>query len=245
MSKRTQSFQDDKLLVLVRVNEFLENGYLPDAVINFLTNIGWSFGNDREIFTVAETLERFSLDGVSPSPTKLPYSKLDWMNGQYIQALPIDELIDLLWPLLQEKQIEISPETLQALAPVINMRLKRLTDIYDQVLFLDDDNLQPMTADKAVHKKMGHDSAVAAFTAARDFLAGLTAEQFTVEQIGDSLRTLGEAHTDNGKAGPFLGTMRFVIARQQVSPPLFEVMVALGQQRTVARLDEALQILVR
>ena len=243
LSKRTQSFQDQNLLVLVRVNEFQENGYLPDAVVNFLTNVGWAFGDDREIFTVAETLERFALEDVNAAPTKLPYSKLDWINGQYIQNLPPEELAQLLMPFLHSRDIEISGEMVLALAPVINMRLKRLTDVFDQILFLDDEKMMDAAVNNLTHKKMGQAQAISAFTAARDLIAGLSPADFNTENLGNQLRAIGETHTDNNKAGPFLGTMPFAVTRQKVSPPLFESVLALGQDRAVSRINLALNIL--
>ena len=87
LSKRTQAFTDSGHKVLVRVEEFREAGYLSEAVVNFLANVGWSFGDNREMFTVEEAIQRFDLADLNPAETKLPYDKLDWLNGQYIQEL--------------------------------------------------------------------------------------------------------------------------------------------------------------
>ncbi|NET74164.1 MAG: hypothetical protein F6K62_25515 [Sphaerospermopsis sp. SIO1G2] len=90
---------------------------------------------------------------------------------------------------------------------------------------------------------MAQPAAVAAFTAAKEMLASLADDQFNTETIGAQLRTIGEAHTENNKAGPFLGTARFAVTRQKVSPPLFESILALGRDRAIARLDKALALL--
>ena len=92
LSKRHQAFQDGEDQILVRASEFMEGGYLPEAVLNFLANIGWTFGDDQEKFTMAEAIARFDLATVSPAPTKLPYSKLDWLNSLYIQEMEPLEL---------------------------------------------------------------------------------------------------------------------------------------------------------
>ena len=115
--------------------------------------------------------------------------------------------------------------------------------MFDQVLFLDDDAMMPATADNLVHKKMAQTAAVAACTAAKDLLANLSDDQFNTDTLAPELRAIGEANTDNGKAGPFLGTARFAVTRQKVSPPLFESILALGRDRAIARLDAALAIL--
>ena len=75
LSKRDQAFNDDGTQVLVQVREFKEAGYLPEAVVNFLTNVGWAFGDDTEVFTPEEAMKRFDLQDINPSPGKLPYDK--------------------------------------------------------------------------------------------------------------------------------------------------------------------------
>lgn len=238
LSKRTQSFEEGNQLVLVRVEEFQENGYLPEAVVNFLTNVGWSFGNDREIFTVSETLERFELKELNPAPTSLPYSKLDWLNGQYIQNLTPLELAQAIKPFLEKAGYEVNVQALLDVVPSMSVRLKRLTEAIEWLRFLYEDNPLEATAEQLTHKKMPLELAKSAFAEAKEFLAAV--EPFEAETIGVGLREIGERNTDNNKAGPFLGTMRFAMTGQQVSPPLFESIVALGRERTLARLDEVL-----
>src|SRR5690606_15914439 len=80
LSKRHAGFTEDGRQVLVLVDEFKRAGYLPQAVVNFLTNIGWTFGDDREIFSVEEAIERFDLRDVHPSNSRYPIEKLDWLN---------------------------------------------------------------------------------------------------------------------------------------------------------------------
>ena len=90
---------------------------------------------------------------------------------------------------------------------------------------------------------MGPDAALAAFTAARDFISDLTAEEFTAAGIADRLRAIGEIHTENEKAGPFLGMARLALTGQKVSPPLFESIIALGKDRALERLNRAIETL--
>jgi glutamyl-tRNA synthetase len=241
LSKRTQSFAEGDQLVLVRVEEFQENGYLPEAVINFLTNVGWSFGDDREIFTVAETLERFELSQLNPAPTSLPYSKLDWLNGQYIQNLTPLELAQAIKPFLEREGYEVNVPALLDIVPSMSVRLKRLPEALEWLRFLYEDTPLEATAEQLTHKKMPLEFARTAFAEAKALVA--TVEPFDTETIGAALREIGDRNTENNKAGPFLGTMRFAMTGQKVSPPLFESMVALGRERTLARLDEVLAVL--
>ena len=92
LSKRHASFDQDGKKVLVLAKEFKDAGYLPEAVVNFLTNIGWNFGDDREVFTVQEAIERFDITEVNPANSAFPIEKLDWLNGVYIREMPAEEL---------------------------------------------------------------------------------------------------------------------------------------------------------
>ena len=131
LSKRKQAGSDQENLTLV--HEFIEAGYLPDALFNFLTNIGWNFDAEREVFTRAEAIERFDISEVNPSPAALPYEKLEWLNGLYIREMELDALKQHLLPVLAEA-LDIQEAALRrdarldGLIPVIQERLKTLND---------------------------------------------------------------------------------------------------------------------
>lgn len=236
LSKRHQAFVDSDEKVLVRATEFMEAGYLPEAVVNFLANIGWSFGDDREKFTLAEALPRFELASISPAPVKLPYSKLDWLNGQYIQEMDAALLAQKVKPFLEQEGWEVNVDSLLLVMPAMKPRMKTLPDAIPFLRFLFDELPFTLTADELSDKKLPPQTAVAAFTETRQYLAGAT--PFDVPTIGPALEEIGARHTTTGKAGPFLGKLRLGITGQQVSPPVYESIVALGQVRTLARLDE-------
>jgi glutamyl-tRNA synthetase len=242
LSKRTQAFDDEGHEVLVKVEEFRDAGYLPIALRNFLANIGWSFGEDREKFTMEEAIPRFKLENINPAPSRLPYSKLDWLNGQYIQEMAPDELASAVLPFLEAAGYRLDEEALLALMPAMSVRLKQMRDAVDFLAFLSpDEEAAGLTREQLTHKKLPAAEALAAFTAARDFVRD--GDRFDLEAIQEAFYAIGERHTTNQKAGPFLGVARLAVTRQQVSPPLFESMVALGRQRTLARLDEAVATL--
>ncbi|MCB0005134.1 MAG: glutamate--tRNA ligase [Anaerolineales bacterium] len=241
LSKRDQAFQEDGQQVLVQVREYRDSGFLPEAVVNFISNVGWSFGDDTEMYTVTESIPRFDITGINPSPTNLPFSKLEWLNGQYIQQMSPVDLAKALRPFLEAAGYEVNMEALLAIAPAINVRLKQLTEAVEKLEFLFKDELDPVTVADITHKQLPRENALAAFRAARELIAGLP--ELTVETLADGLRQIGEKNTTSGKAGPFLGTLRFGITGQAVSPPLFESIVALGRARTLARLDELIGLL--
>jgi len=242
LSKRTQSFVDGQWQVLVRVEEFLEQGYLPQAVDNFIINVGWSSGDDQEIFTVDEIVPRFDLGDVNPSPTSLPYAKLDWINGQHIQQMDPLDLAKAIKPFLEAAGYEVNVEALLAVVPAMRVRLKRLTEAAEFLHFLfADDEPFTLTTDDLTHKQLPWETAVSAYTQVRDFV--LATPSFDLETISTRVTEIGEAATTSGKAGPFLGKLRLAITGQQVSPPVFESMLALGRARTAARLNQVLDAL--
>lgn len=240
LSKRHQAFQDGNEQILVRAAEFMEAGYLPEAILNFLANIGWTFGDDREKFSIEEAIARFDLATVSPTPIKLPYSKLDWLNGQYIQEMEPLELAKAVRPFLEAAGLEINVDALLVVMPPMRVRLKRFPDAIPFLRFLSEEMPLPESAEALTHKKLPLPAAKAAFQEAREMLAVI--EPFDLDTISQQLFTIGEKHTDNGKAGPFLGQMRYAVTGQKVSPPLFESVLALGRDRVVQRLDQILTL---
>ena len=235
-SKRTQAFTDEGHEVLVKVEEFREAGYLPVALRNFLANVGWSFGEDREKFTMAEALPRFELEDINPAPSRLPYSKLEWLNGQYIQEMEPLELARAVRPFLEAAGFNVDVDTLLPVMPAMKVRMKRLTDAVGFLRFLfEEDEAPALTVDDLTHKKLPPAAAHAAFTEARDFVRDT--EQYDLDAIQQAPVAIGERHTTNEKAGPFLGRMRLAVTRQNVSPPLFESMLALGREQTLERLE--------
>ena len=128
LSKRSVGFTEDGRRVPVLLHEFREGGYLPEAIVNFLTNVGWSFGDDREVFTVQETIERFDLARVNPAGSAFPVEKLDWLNGVYIREMDPKRLAALLKPVFEEAGYTVTDEMLVKVAPLLRERIKTLKD---------------------------------------------------------------------------------------------------------------------
>lgn len=241
LSKRTQAFDDSGQTVFVKTEEFRAGGILPDALLNFLANVGWSFGDDVEQFTMAEAYPRFELENVNPSPARLPYDKLDWLNGQYIQQMEPLALAQAVKPFLDAAGYEVNPEALLLVIPAMSVRMKRLPDAIPFLQFLFEDVALDLDVAALTHKQLPFDNAKAGYQQARDYVA--TTPVYDLDNISAAMMAIGADVTLNGRAGPFLGLMRLAITGQQVSPPLFESMLALGRERTLARLDEVLALL--
>ncbi len=236
LSKRTQAFDEGGREVLVKVEEFQAAGLLPQAVDNFLANVGWAFGDDREKFSIDEAVPRFDLSDVNPAPSRLPYDKLDWLNGQYIQEMDPMELALAVKPYLDDAGYEVNPEALRIVMPSMSMRMKRFPDAVPFLHFLFNDVALQDTAESLTHKQLPAEQAFEGYQLALDFVRDV--QIYDLESISSGMIEIGERVTLNGKAGPFLGKMRQAMTGQKVSPPLFESMYALGRERTMARLNE-------
>src|SRR5690606_27206429 len=150
-----------------------------------------------------------------------------WLNGQYIQEMEPLELAKAVRPFLEAAGLEVNVDALLMVMPPMRVRLKRFTDAIEFLRSLGAESPLPESAAALTHKQLPLEAAAAAFREARDLLATLA--PFTLEEISARLMAIGEKHTTNGKAGPFLGQMRLAVTGQQVSPPLFESVVALGR----------------
>jgi glutamyl-tRNA synthetase len=219
------------------VMEYSRQGYLPAAMVNFLALLGWSPGDDRELLSKDELIASFTLEGISGGNAVFNTEKLDWMNGQYIGRLPAGELADAVRPLLQplgvaSHPVVTDPQTLARLLELLRPRAKRLTDFADQAEPL---LREPVVYDAAAVEKHlslpglgGHIDALA--TALRDV------EPFTETAVEGALRDTATAR--GLKAGALIHATRVAMTGRTTSPGLFEVLVLLGRERTLARLAQ-------
>jgi len=222
----------------VSVLEFRRQGYLPEAMVNFLALVGWAYDDRTELFTRQELIERFSLEGVSKSPAAFSYDKLDWMNGVYIRMLPPDDLARRLMPFLERAGLAADLPTVQRLIPLIQERLKKLSDAVEWVdfVFVDRISYEPSLL---VGKKMTAAESLAALRRARETLAALP--DFEEETLEKALRALVE---ELGlKAGQLFGIIRVAVTGKKVAPPLFGTLSVLGREQALKRMDQALETL--
>jgi glutamyl-tRNA synthetase len=207
-------------------------------MVNYLARVGWSYDDKTEIFTLDELIRYFSLDGVNNSPARFSYERLEWMNGYYIRQMEAGELAGRLVPFMIEAGYDVKAEDLKPIVPLIQERIKTLTEVVDRAAFFFKEELAYDPA-LLVGKKMTAAESLAALKRARAVLAGLP--DFEVETSEAALRTLAD---ELGlKAGPLFGIVRVAVTGEKVSPPLFETMAVLGQATTLARIDRALEVL--
>jgi glutamyl-tRNA synthetase len=215
---------------------YRESGYLAGAMRNYLAILGWSPGDDEEIVDLDAMIARFDLADVSRNPAVFDTTKLEWMNGVYLRAMAVDELAIAVLPLVEDdlSRSLTGPErkVLESVVPLVQERIKHLTDVPDQVRFLFTDDL---TYDAAAwNKVMGYGSGEV-LAAAAGALAGV--DGWATVAIEGALRAMLEELSLSASKG--LQPLRIAITGSSVSPPLFESMEALGRDRTLARLEAA------
>jgi glutamyl-tRNA synthetase len=210
----------------VSIDEFRKSGYLPEALMNFLALLGWAPDGETTIMSRDELIERFTLERVSPSPSQFDYAKLDWMNGVYIRALPVDDFAQRLVVWLGEEGYDWDPELVRQAAPLVQEKIQRLDEFpaYTGFLFHDVD-ADP--ADLAGGGPM--------LAAAGEALAAL--EPFTAEAIEASLRETAERL--GLKPRQAFQPVRVAVTGSKISPGLFESIELLGREKTLARLAAA------
>ena len=219
------------------VTEYQRQGYLPHAMTNFLALLGWSPGDDRELMSRDELIASFTLDGISGGNAVFDTAKLDWMNGQYIARLPIEELAAQvvpaleeagLWPVADERG---ATEWLHRLLELLRPRAKRLTDFVAQASpFLSDTVKYDQDAVDKHLRAPGVDGHVDALLAAlRD------ATPFDEPHVELAVR--GTAEQRGLKPGALIHAVRVGITGRTTSPGIFESLALLGAERTLARLE--------
>ncbi len=229
-----------KRLGAAKSSELREQGYLPDAIMNFVSLIGWApgAGSDQEIFTREELIEKFSLEGINTASGVFDPTKLLWMNGLYMRQLPLDRFIELSQTALAEAGVSIPLELYRQIAPHVQERVKTLLEIAPMVDFLSEAPLVRQM-DAMFHKGLDAAKAKEVLNLALQKLEALP--DFTVTAIDESLRGVV---TELGlKPGPAFVALRIAVTGKTVTPPLFESFAVLGRDRVVSRIRETLALL--
>lgn len=214
----------------VAVSAYRAQGYLPEAMVNYLALLGWSYDDKTNVFSREDLVEKFSLERVGKNPATFDVAKLEWLNMHYIKQLTPAELAERLVPFCVEAGLDAdNPEGrahLEAVAPLISERLKRLDEAPSMVAFL----FGARDADDKAKKVLEGQSDYLA--AAAGALEGL--EKWTSADIESALRALAE---DRGlKPKQAFQPLRAAVTGTLVSPPLFESLEILGREETLARL---------
>jgi glutamyl-tRNA synthetase len=210
----------------VTVEEFRANGYLPEALVNFLALLGWSYDDKTTIMSRDELVERFSLDRVGASPATFDYQKLDWMNGVYLRALAPDEFAERLVAYVRERELDWDADLVRRAAPLVQEKIETLGRFPEYARFL----FEPVEAVDGfddVGRRMLERSARA--------LADV--DPFEAEPIEHALRATAD---DLGlKPRQAFQPIRVAVTGSTVSPGLFESLELLGREASLERIRRA------
>jgi len=213
----------------VAVERFREEGFLPEAMVNYLALLGWSLDDHTTFFTRDELVKHFDLDRVSRNPAAFDREKLEWMNGHYIREMPADRFAELVLDRLTDAGIAADPEMVSRAAPLIQERMKLLSEVPGLLRFLFEDASPDQKARKMLE---GQEEYLAEVVNRLEVL-----EDWTPEAIEAALRTLREERGLGSKKA--FQPVRAAVTGTLVSPPLFESMALLGRERSLARMRAA------
>ncbi|MDL2327874.1 glutamate--tRNA ligase [Ruminococcaceae bacterium OttesenSCG-928-A11] len=226
------------------VMEYLRDGYLPEALVNFIATLGWNDGTEQEIFSMQELIEKFTLDRVGKSGARFDEKRLIWMNGQWIKKLVLDDLHlrTLGSPIAANFWLRhgarANPERQREILSVIQSRLKTLADLpsLSEYFFKRPKPNWDMINDNKQLSKIMRDELINLLTTTVNKLQDT---DWTIDQIQKSLNELLE-ETDS-KPVILFGTIRFALTWAPFSPGLPEMMTLLGRKETISRLKDAIK----
>ncbi len=222
---------------------YRDRGFLPEGLLNYLALLGWAIAEDRDIFSMEEMVQAFTIERVNPNPARFDLKKCEAINATHLRALAADDLAERMVPFLRAAGL-LSPEMtadqrdlLAKATPLVQERMTTLDESVDMLgfLFVDESRFSRDPADAA---KLLDDNGRTVVKAAHEALAGLS--EWTTAAIEEALR---QALVDGLGLKPrnAFGPVRVAITGRRISPPLFESLELLGRERSLARLASAQQ----
>ena len=237
MSKRdTEAMKGSGESIFIR--DMRKMGYLPEAVLNWVVLMGWSFDDQTEFFTVDDLIQKFSIAKLNPKNAAIDFKKLDHFNGLHIRHLAVEELARRLEPFLAQDGVVADTETMVKIAALLQPRLTTLDEVTDWVRFIFVDHVAPRAEDLVVK---GLDPAGALDVAEKLYQILESATAYDYEQLEQPIRDLADSLSL--KLGQVFGVLRIALTAQTVSPPLIESMDILGKDKTLGRLKHAIELL--
>ncbi len=222
---------------------YRDRGFLPEGLLNYLALLGWAIAEDRDIFSMEEMVEAFTIERVNPNPARFDLKKAEAINAAHLRALAVDDLASRIAPylhaagVLPQHPTEDQQELLRAATPLVQERMVTVTESVDMLafLFLDGEDFVRDPADTA--KLLATEDGRTVVRSAHDALAELDA--WNSDAIDQALRT---ALIENLGLKPrnAFGAVRVAVTGRRISPPLFESLELLGRDRSLSRLSDAL-----
>ncbi len=220
------------------VEEYRENGFLPEALVNFIALLGWSPGDDREMLSLEEIIKEFSLERINKSPAVFDYKKALWLNGKYISTKSNDYLFPYFKQSFEKHGIAIERnEKTEKILELLKTRVKTLNEFYDFGYYFFKD---PETYDeKGINKYFKKENSKEILNKLIEIFE--KTEPFTEEKLEETLRS--EAEKMELSAAKLIHPLRLAITGYTVSPGIFETAVLIGRENCIRRIKKALDFL--
>lgn len=237
MSKR-ESAELIKEGYSIFIKDLQDLGYVPEAIVNWIALMGWSYDDHTEFFTMADLIEKFSLERLNPSPAAINFTKFDYFNGLHIRSLEFDDLAARIKPFFIKAGYAVDDDKLIKIVHVLRERLQGLDDapMFAGFFFKEDVSYDPR---ELLIQGLNKEQTVTLATQVTSILASLPDMNAGIAE--EKMRQFVEG--SGLKAGQVFGMMRIAITGQRVSPPLFESMEIIGKEIVIRRMELAVELL--
>jgi len=206
----------------IEINWYKQEGFLPEALVNFLCLLGWSHPEEKEIFSIDEFIKKFSLERIRKTGPVFDIKKLEWMNGEYIKKLSDSDFVKQVKPFVKG---EISDEDLEKLSPLVKPRINKLSQ-FDSIAGFFYEDREPIFKDKKQ------------ISLATSALEKIDDKDWNLENINNALSSV--IKENDFKTGKFYMDLRGAISGSSVTPPINESIEILGRQNALQKLHKAL-----
>ena len=217
------------------IRDYREEGFLPEALVNYLCNLGWSMGGDKEMFSINEAIKGFKLEGVIKTAAVFDINKLAWMNGQYIKSLDSERLLGLIIDVLKKESLykeDLDKDWLLGIVKLFQERIRTTYDFIDVAAYFFKGDLE--YDQKAVKKFFTTDSKK---TIEKIITLFEALDKFDITSIENAVRSL--ADEIGVKAAKIIHPIRLAATGTTAGAGLFETLTLLGKEKTIARLKFA------
>jgi len=225
------------------VTTYRDNGFLPQAFVNFLCLLGWSPKDDRDRMGRQELIDAFSFEGINRSNAVINFTDADpidpkalWLNGEHIRLLPVEELADRLLPFVCAAGFHVDRARMLQITPLVQERIKLLRDVLTVADFFFVDQLTPYDTAELIPQKGDAAMALKALQKGSDVL---TTAEFTHDALEQTLRAAAVAL--GIKTGQMFQPIRVAVCGRKNAPPLFATLEVLGRDTSLTRIDQAIR----
>jgi glutamyl-tRNA synthetase len=227
---------------VVSVTTYRDAGFLPHAFVNFQCLLGWSPKDDRQRMTRQELIDAFTLEGINRSNAVVNFTEADpfdpkavWLNGETIRTMPSAELTEQLLPFVEAAGFKVERERMALITPLIQERIKLLRDVATVADFFFLDQLAPYDPAELIPQKGDAATALRALEKGREVLCAV---EFRHDPLEQALRAAAESLKI--KAGQMFQPIRVAVCGRKNAPPLFGTLEALGREKCLARIEQAI-----